>query len=716
MFLYTCRKKGKTMSNEAINGFNIPSIQNKKPVSFQQNATPSMQGVTIPQGNDTFQHSTSMQGIDQTSVKQTVDNSYLANRAKASADSNPLAVGGLTAGLWYAISQGMDKGNKKFGGEWDKSIHGRVGAFGDKISGTKLGSKIDRGLRKLNVFFHNLSKKSKIVYSLRNHATRPENAFAKTPGKGVEGFLAMDAQQIIDEFLEPMAGKPKSILGFSTGKIKNSFQKLENYGISQAEIDTLFNSVKGKPVMEQALALQKRELIALGADPKVIASVENARGFTGLQKFAEGLKVRLLGFKNLKEYNAVKGKLMDNPKQAIEIFEKMSNNPKTANWKVSIWRNNGGIFSKIKNHLFGRTVSFSEYRNKYYATIGKGAKTKLGKALNKAVGWITEGFTNRYAGGKFAVLMQAGIFAEILYQTIIAPKGEKFKTLMERGVNDFTYFIALTLGIMGMHKVGGFKYAGLDNKGREAYRKALEAFNKKADAGLFKDKKAYKLAKKVLNKQLGTKNIKNPITKLLQKIGAFINIGNERVHAYKSTSKWNMNLLRKLKNGNIIGIPMRIAIPMMVVSPFLAKLTTTTCHKIFGRPTHSVLDEGKEETQAQEQNPQQPAAQNPQQKPEITPAQTPTNTGNPYQPRNPQDFSDSNLIKQTLNGTKTPTRTYIPSPDCQIQNMAPARSYIPSPQGVIQQNPDMTAADQALAQADMAEKHIHETLASLNKI
>ena len=33
---------------------------------------------------------------------------------------------------------------------------------------------------------------------------------------------------------------------------------------------------------------------------------------------------------------------------------------------------------------------------------------------------------------------------------------------------------------------------------------------------------------------------------------------------------------------------------MFLVTPFLAKLTTKTVHKILGKPTHSVLDEDKE--------------------------------------------------------------------------------------------------------------------------
>ena len=236
------------MSNQAINGLNIPSIQNNKPITFQQNATPSMQGVTIPaSGNETFQSSTSMQGVDPNAVKQAADNNYIANRAKASADSNPLAVAGLTAGTWYGLAQGMDKVNQMYGGDWANSIPGKIAKFGDDVSSKNwLGRKIDRGLRRLEVQLYKWSKKSKFLYSLMNHSTRPENQFAKVPGMGMRGFFGADVNQIVDEFMEPIAGKPKTFLGFPTGKMKNLFQKLENYNIPQAEIDALFDSVKGK--------------------------------------------------------------------------------------------------------------------------------------------------------------------------------------------------------------------------------------------------------------------------------------------------------------------------------------------------------------------------------------------------------------------------------------------------------------------------------------
>lgn len=678
------------MSNQSVN---IPSIVNK-PVNFQQNMPANI---------------TSMQGVDTEKIKQSVDHSYLANRARASEEANPTAVLGLTGAAWYGISQGMDRLNPKFGGEFQNSLLGKLGRWGDKIS-TKnpIGRKIEGFARWLDKKITKLSGKSQIVYSLQNHSTRPEWSFAKVPGAGVHGFLASDTEQVIEEFLKPIAYRQKSIIGIPTS-LKNYVQKLENFGLKQAEIDAFAQSLKGKSFLDKALALQVKELELLGADAKVIASVQK-KGITALQKLAENLKIKKLGFKNMKEFEALKGKFLDNPDKVIKMLDKMAK--EHPNWKVSIWRGEGNIFSKIKNHLFGRTVSFSEYRNKYLATTGKGAHTKFGRALQKAVGWITEGGTNRYAGGKLAVLMQAYIFGDMLYHSIKAPKGEKGKTLIERAVNDFTYFIAMSLGIMGMHKIGGFKYAGLDIKGREAYREALKAFNEKVTNGFFKSKKSYKVARKALDKKLGVKNIKNPITKLLHKIGKLINIGNERVLSYSSPKNWNLNWLRKIKNGNILGVPIRIIIPMMVVSPFLAKWTTKAVHKIFGKPTNSVLDEDKE---PEEKEAQKMAQADNKINPPSPSAAKPTNTGAPVQkPRNPQELSDTNLIKMALNGEKPVVRTYIPSPECGVPT-APARTYIPNPAGVVQKDPDTTAAERALADADMAEKFVNETLASLKQ-
>ncbi|MCM1338599.1 MAG: hypothetical protein NC191_02890 [Muribaculaceae bacterium] len=675
------------MSNQAISNLGIPSLD-KKPVAFQQNGQLAMQG-------------TVGDGVRQ-AVDKTVDTSYLSNRVNASKEANPAAVLGATAGSWYLISQGMDKFNPACAGEYEKSILGKLGGWGDKFSkNTWVGRKLESGLGWIGKQVNKLAGKSKIVRSLTTHSTRPEWGFAKVPGAGLHGFLAQDTEHVFEEFLKPITNR-SSMQGLTH---TNAIQKLEQYGLSQKDIDAFAQRLKGKPFRVQALALQRKELSVLGVDSKVIDGIYRRKGLTGLQEYAKHLKVRMLGFKSMKEYNALKGKFLDNPKKVVQALENaVKNNP---NLKVSIWRSNGTA-SGVSNHLFGRTVHLSEYLNKYKATLGLGNTTKLGKFLPKALGWLAEGGTNRFAGGKLGVLMQAYIFGDMLVNTWNAPKGEKGKTLAERLVNDFSYFLAMPLGIWAMHKVGGFKFAGLDAKGVEAYRKALEKLNAKNARGGFASKKAYSMAVKELNKKLGTANIKNPITKLLQKIGKFINMGNERIIPYKSAAKWNMNWLRALKNSNILGVPLRLVISMMMISPFVAKWATKGVHAIFGRPTHSVLDDEPEEPQEPQQNVpfQGQGSQGQSQNPATQAATT-----KPVQPVNPNDFEDTNYIKQTINGKKTAETTVVPDTSSNRDSAEPVRTYIPSPEAVVlQDEEDATSAQMALARADIAERRINDIL------
>lgn len=734
------------MSQQSINGLNIPSIQNKRSVTFQQNTTPAMQGNAQEQ------------------VRQVADNNYLANRLKASQDADPLVTFGLGTALWYLIGQMMEKVNPKFGGsdyrKYETSLGGKIGGFFDKLTNNAVGRKTDSVLKAIDKKLAQWEKNSKILYTLRHHSTSPEWQFAKVPGKGLLGFLSADADQVIEEFLKP---------------IGSNVQKLEQYGLKPNEIESFIESIKGKTLAEQAFEIQKKELALLGGDARVVAAASPQNiTLKAMQDYASHLKLKELGFKSLKDFSNLKGKFVDNPVKVWKLFHRVAlNHPE---WKVSIWRNNTGLtnnkflkgtkyvvtklfgekagdsvtkfLNKTFSHLLGRNVSFAEYSNKYKIALGRGAKSRLGRFATLAHGWITEGATNRFGGGKLVVAMQAAIFADMLIHAFNAPKGEKVKTLAERAVNDFSYFVALTLGIIGMHKLGGFKFAGLDNAGKKEYLKALEKFNKNVDAGLYKNKEAYNIALKILKKKSGYKNIKNPITKLLNKCARFLNLGNYRHRTYKSNAKWNMNWIRKLGNGNILGVPLRILIPFAVVTPFVVNLTTTTAHKIFGRPTHSVLDEDKEEENNAEDKTNSIDAQQKNSDSSVTSAKNPTNMGR--QPRNPQEYQDTNLIKIKTNGQQMPdsvaksqaviektnsdgdkyipnsnseidkndstvnnTITVINSPEEKNKELEPVRTYIPSPEGMVPNSVDITAADKAMADADNAEKFVNETLAQL---
>ena len=92
-----------------------------------------------------------MQGIDKEKVKQSVDNSYIANRAKASEETNPAAMLGVGAGIWYGLGQAMDKFGPKCEGDYNSSILGKISNAGDKFSEkTYVGRKFEQFMRWLD--------------------------------------------------------------------------------------------------------------------------------------------------------------------------------------------------------------------------------------------------------------------------------------------------------------------------------------------------------------------------------------------------------------------------------------------------------------------------------------------------------------------------------------------------------------------------------------
>lgn len=672
----------------------------------------------IYQQNPIAMQATNVQGVpvDVEKLKQSANNSYVANRLNASASDDQkdtLLKAAAGTAMWYGIAQGMDVFNRNCASsDYNTTVMGKVGNWGDRVStkfdNTSLGKFINKILNKFKKTGNWLVQKNDLAYSLKNHATTPEWSFAKTPFHGLHGYLAMDMKQVFDEYLEPI-NKNSNKLSLITGKKVNT-QKLERYGMSQADINAFTKTLKGS-YKEKSLMLQKKELELLGYKKDFIEHVAKTRGSEGLEKIAYAKKVRKLGFKSVEDYKRVTSNILENADDVIKALEKATQKDDIV---VGICRRNGPL-SKLTNHLIGRQVTLREYLNKYKATLGKGNSTGLGKSLSKGLGYLIEGCTNRWGGGKLAVAMQAFIFADMVVHTVKAPWGEKGKTLAERFVNDFTYFMALPFGIMAMHKVGGFKYAGMTTDQVKAYRNALEKFNADVKAGLLSNKADYKARVKELKNMLKA-DVKNPITKLFKKLGGAINIGNETRLARRSKAKLNLNLFRKLGNffKNLGGVPLRIAIPMFMISPFLAKLTTQGIHKITGRPTKSVLDEETEEANKQPQTPNageqkafeeaiknaeaaRIAAEKAQAPTRIPPSET--NLLNQYMKRHQAGQTGTTLAQQ-------PVRRYIPSPECGIPKEDTAPKYVPSSQSLVppETPTDMSAIENVLKRVDMVEQ------------
>ena len=708
------------MSNQAINKFN-QGLQSQSQVNFLQNTPPVMQGQNT--------------GADV--VQQTGGGGYL-NRAKASQDANPLTTLGLSAGIGYGLGQAMDSFGPKCRGEYDKTVLGRLGAWGDKVSrDTKFGRFIERVFGKKTRFMDAWADKSRLGYALKNHSTRPDWKMAKMSYYGLEGFLDADTSNVLENFMKPITEKCN--LG-----------KFEQYGMSADEIKNFAQTLVGKTPEQYKEAIRLKELEMLGATRSQITSGY----FTNdLDKLIKELKAKKLGFDSFEHYEKLAKNIMEHKEEFMQALEKGIRN--NGDQVVSINRFVGGPVAKLKSHLGGRTVSMSEILNKFKAASGKGNATVLGRMLPKSLGYLLEGCTNRFAGGKLAPFMQAFIFADMLYHTYTAPKGEKIKTMAERFVNDFTYFIGGILGLVGLHKIGGLKYIGTNAAGREAYRAALTAHNAKNAAKGFANKKLFDESAKAVDSLLNTKGLKW-YEKALQKVGRFVNMGNEHFKPYLSPNGANMNLFRRIMNTNIIGVPFRIWAVMFAFTPLIVKATTKFTHLIFGRPTHSVLDE-EEEVQDPEQAAQ--SMVNPNQNPQAVPAADANNTPNTnlinqtinnqavnnqtmqnqvgqnqaLQPQNangqmvnngaPQNNSVNqaqtmNSQNQSVSQTTTATQTQTVNNSNQNNGntqQEPVRTYIPSAAPVQIGGPDTTPADQAMAHADKAEKQIQSVLAGLYK-
>lgn len=673
------------MSNQSINALNIPSIQNNKQIYFQQSQqNPAMQGNTAMQG-----------------MPQNVGDTELGNRVKNSSDmaQSPYTLP-VAAGTWYAIAQGMDSFGRKCGGTYDESIlgkfTGKADALSDKVTNSKFansrfGQWLGNTYNSSSSYIDKASSnpKNRLLYALKNHKTTPECKLVKTPAAGLAGFLEADTRQVFEEFLKPT----------------KYAEQLKQYGKTNDEVNAFLDSVKGLSKQEKMRKLQEEELKYFGKKASDIAGKTSDE----LAKMLKELKItKGLGFNSVAHYEKVMKeeyalKHMDEILQALRKGDQ--------NLKISIWKKDGWT-GKVLGHLFGRDVGIAELANKFDLTLKTGAKTKFGKFVGKSFGYLTEGCTNRFAGGKVAVAMQAFIFADMLIHTFNAPKGEKGKTLAERFVNDFTYFLALPVGIWAMHKAGGLKYLGMSKEQVKAYEENLKLFKEGAKNKLY-TKKGFKMRSKVLNRQLNA-GVKNPFLKLIKKAANILTVGLNQKPVYLSKSSSNLNLLRKLGywTKNAAGYPIRFAIPMMLISPILAKWATKATHTVFGRPTKSVLDEEEEASTTDKTDTTAAAAAAMQNKPQTIqqPGQVSPSQKSTLQHKSPNDYkSDTNLIKMTANGTK-PQLTQQAKAD-NNKEQEPLRTYIPSPIGMVQQPAAPTGLDAAFAQADETEKYVNDILA-----
>ena len=722
------------------------NVNNKQKLQFQAMSPGQAQGQPVP-----------MQAVNPELLKENIQDSYVANRVAESTDDpkTMLITAGVAVPTWYAISQGMDHYAKKSRGEFEQTLHHKVGQFGDDVTGYVKNSRfgksgfaksVNSGFKNFKGFLkRNFVDRFRITRAMASTPSLPELDMVKGHANGMTGMQLFDYPQQVEQFVKPL----------------KHLEDLDCYGaskdIAKDPIYTKYKALLDKATTPQARVdiMQKAEFEALAThtnkaklnDKQIQNALKRFEALTPEKRALtlKNMKAREWGYKSFKELEGVLKNIQENMPRVLEASHNANKN-----MFVRIWGTNANARGRASKHLFGREVYASETANKLAGSLGnvdlsknpqlekvlkdtglinKIPKSALGKFLAKYNNLIMEGATNRVAGGKLVAIMQAAYLADVIVKSMKQEgAGEKAKAFAERFTEMVVFFVCMPLAIQLMHKVGGLQYAGMTPDQVKAYRANLNAHNEKAMAGKFANKADWKASKDALKTELNA-GVKNPITKLFKRIGRIVSVGLEQIRPFdnKAVSRvgWKekiIDLFRHPKFGmkQMAGYPMRIILGMMIILPFLSKIAVKGSHMIFGKPKNSLLDEGKEKAPETVQQPQQtqipPQLQ--QQMQAQTPAQqTVTQQTTTVTSSNQQQTaqSSSNLLnkyrspQQTTSTTTTTTAKTVNDEPAKAQE--PVRTYIPSPEGVkINNSEDTSSADAALRRADLAEQKALETL------
>lgn len=722
------------------------NVNNKQKLQFQAMSPGQAQGPQVP-----------MQAVNPELLKENIQDSYVANRVSESTDDpkTMLITAGVAVPTWYAISQGMDYYAKKSRGEFEQTLHHKVGQFGDDITGyvknsrfgkSSFANSVNNGFGRFKGFLkRNFVDRFRITRAMAYTPSLPELDMVKGQANGMTGMQLFDYPQQVEQFVKPL----------------NHLEDLDCYGASRdIAKDPIYK--KYKALLDKATTPQARVDIMQKAEFEALATHTNKAKLNdkqiknALKRFEaltpekraltlKNMKAREWGYKSFKELEGVLKNIQENMPRVLEASHNANKN-----MFVRIWGTNANAKGRASKHLFGREVYASETANKLAGSLGnvdlsknpqlekalkdtglinKIPKSALGKFLAKYNNLVMEGATNRVAGGKFVAIMQAAYLADVIVKSMRQEGGsEKFKSFAERFTEMVAFFVCMPLAIQLMHKVGGLQYAGMTADQVKAYRTKLNAHNEKAMAGKFANKVDWKASKDALKTELNA-GVKNPITKLFKRVGRIVSVGLEQIRPYdnKAISRvgWKekvKDLFRHPKFGmkQMAGYPMRIILGMMIILPFLSKIAVKGSHMIFGKPKNSLLDEGKEkppeevqqpqQTQIPQQLQQQMQAQNPAQQTVTQQTTTVTSSNQQQTGQNPSNLLNKYRNPQQTTSTTTTTTTKTVN-DEPAKAQEPVRTYIPSPEGVrINNAEDTSSADAALRRAELAEQKALETL------
>ena len=459
---------------------------------------------------------------------------------------------------WMGLHFGTKAFNSANGGEYEKSLVGRLGKLGDRISETKL-------IR--NTYVQGLKNKgSSLKTRLNSFIDRHEtlSAMRDTPTK--------PECSLVTNFLETQS---EADLKEASGKLVDFIEKgpktLREAGATSAEINALkakYGTDAFGRIKNLKEALREFQIQKMGFDPATIPAGEPIKN----------IKLSHLGFSQA-DIDLIK----KNPERYTRELEQALTKAKDVSPKISQYLN------KIKS-------------------ISAPA-TKLGRFLPKAAKLGMRGLT--FGGGLFNSLFVAFFLADAVKNTVDAPKEQKVGTFASGLMDAMSWVIAMPLALKGMHAINGLKNLGKSKAQVNTYENALKTFNQKVKNGLLTDKALYESESAAVDalKNVGTKP--KGFKKVLSKVASFLSVGLGQKAAYKesveglSTGAKIAAKLRHMKRGlpnfarNCVGYPLRFALYMFAFQPLVDKVFSGAMHAIFGKPyePEALREEAEKEAQ-----------------------------------------------------------------------------------------------------------------------
>lgn len=613
---------------------------------------------------------------------------------------------------WLGLNKTTDMYNKLCtNDDYNKTIVGRMGNFGDKIA-----PKIGKSKTYTSLMAHIGSFKSSIknyinskpmLYAMFNTATKPENEMVK-------GFMKTQIAEDVDEAVRTLNGYidelPKTLK--EAGATKDEIKALKaKYGTN------IFGQIKNKK-----RAIQELQFNRIGAAPNFIDTLGNDKEL--IKKTLQEMKVKHLGLEP-DTYKDVLANPSKNLKIIREACKRGGKNAKAFFGRYS-WIPGLGFFTKRSTNL---SMSYNKLSTEFNHT------TKLGKALAKSSKLFMRGLT--FGGGRIGSIMVAFGLGTAICNAFKAPKEQKVGTAVAGGVEAVSWIASMPLAVSIMHGVNGLANTGLSKMQVGRYRVALRNFNKQVAAGVFKDEAAYKTALDAVNKLREVKVPQGKITKGLSKLGHFLSIALENPKPFQEATKTlkggakmsaigrNIKRYLPLIGKNAVGYPLRFALYALVFSPIVDKVISSATSAIFGKPYEpEETEEGKEAEKNEQQTTTQPQSNPEMPQSPINPSSKP-NSPQPFQgnpnarPLDIYSLPDENLIKQAVLGQQVMHGPqYIPDDKCGIPGVVSPydtvdRSYIPQETAapiVTNHDADRDIVNRAIADADKAEAKALNTL------